>query len=271
MKRTNLSAPVALSLLCGIATLSPQAATAQAATAHAPSEHFPPPGLYRVNDIASQARHNLPRGHVLRGDAHRDGKSGAEMSTTSVFGGSATTQVAGDGGGPTMMCIPAPAGGLPRALPAMAGCRSAPGAVIRGGLQATMHCAHGDTVITTRRLNENTWEFENRVVIKYSEVGGGDAVSPMRAMLEAVIAKGTPEQRREATAQLPNLRAMETEMKAAQATRAALAPQIAQGRASAERRGLSFDKSKPLQEQVMKYTITRIGPDCGAVPAAVLQ
>ncbi|UUZ55944.1 hypothetical protein LP419_11165 [Massilia sp. H-1] len=58
--------------------------------AAAPSEHTPPPGLYRVNDIDSQNKHNLPRGEQLRTDTHRDGQSGDEKATTTVFGASGT-------------------------------------------------------------------------------------------------------------------------------------------------------------------------------------
>ncbi|UUZ55943.1 hypothetical protein LP419_11160 [Massilia sp. H-1] len=97
-------------------------------------------------------------------------------------------------------------------------------------MRATMHCAFGDTTITTRRLNKTTWQFESQTVVKQSQAGRGDAVSPMRAMLEAMMEKGSPEEKREAAAQLANLPKMEAQMAGVQRQRAAMAPQMAQAR-----------------------------------------
>lgn len=250
-----LSARAALPLACALAAFGAQAAPPPQ------SEHLPPPGLYRVNDIDTQGKHNLPRGEVLKTETRRDGKTGDEKITSTVYGASGTSQVAGDG--PTTMCIPAPKGALPPSMPPVPGCTSAPGVPVSGGMRATMHCAFGDTTITTRRLSQTTWQFESQTVVKQSQVGRGDAASPMRAMLEAMAANGTPEEKREAAAQMANLPKMEAQMAGAQRQRAALAPQMARARASAAENGASFDDSKPVSESAVKYTITRIGDKCG--------
>ena len=264
MKQSPLSVRVALPLACMMAAVA-----AQAATTPAPSEHLPPPGLYRVNDIDSRLKHNLPRDQALQSDARRDSKSGDETRTTSVFGESATMHAAGNGA--TTMCIPAPKAGLPHKLPAMSGCSSGPPLAVPGGLRFTMHCAHGDTVVNMRHLYKSTWEFENRTTVKASQVGRGDAVSPMRAMLEAMVAKGTPAEKAEAKAHLANLPKMEAQMKAVQAERTAMAPQFAKAGASAAAAGVSYDSSKPVLEKSVKYTITRIGDSCGAVAAVPVK
>jgi hypothetical protein len=256
MKFASLSARAVLPLACALTALA-----AQAAKPPAPSEHVPPPGLYRINDIDSEGKHNLPRGEVLKTEGRRDGASGDETHTSSVFGASGTSQVAGDGR--TTMCIPAPKGELPQSMPAVPGCSSAPGVAVPGGMRATMHCAFGDTTITTRRLNQNTWQFESQTVVKQNQAGRGDAVSPMRAMLEAMAANGTPEEKRQAAAQMANLPKMEAQMAGVQRQRAAMAPQMAMARAGAAERGASFDANKPVSEQAVKYTITRIGDKCG--------
>lgn len=250
-----LSIRAALPLACALAALAAHAAPP------APSEHTPPPGLYRVNDIDTRNKHNLPRGEQLRTDTHRDGKSGDEKATTTVFGASGTARAPGEGG--TTMCIPEPKGDLPRTMPPVPGCSSAPGVPVSGGMRATMHCAFGDTTITTRRLNQTTWQFESQTVVKQSQAGRGDAVSPMRAMLEAMMEKGSPEEKREAAAQLANLPKMEAQMAGVQRQRAAMAPQMAQARAGAAERGASFDSARPVSENAVKYTITRIGDKCG--------
>lgn len=255
MKSIPLSVRMALPLACAAAL------TAQAAQAAVPSEHLPPPGLYRVNDIDSRNKHNLPRGHAMETTIHRAGQSGAESHTTTVFGASGTTHVAGYGS--TTMCIPAPKGKLPHALPAAPGCKSAPATAVSGGITATMQCAHGDTTITTRRLNDTTWQFESRMVVKQSQVGRGDAVGPMQAMLEAMAVKGTPEEQAMAKAKLAELPKMKAQMAAVNAHRAAMGPQIAQAKHAAAQRGVSFNSAKPMLEQAAKYTITRIGDTCG--------
>lgn len=260
MKQTPLNVRMGLPLACMMSAIA-----AHAATPPAPSEHMPPPGLYRVNDIDSHLKHNLPHDQALQSDTKRDGKSGDESRTTSVFGESATMHAAGTRA--TTLCVPAPKAGLPHTLPAMSGCSSGPPLAVPGGLRFTMHCAHGDTVINMRHLYKSTWEFENRTTVKASQVGRGDAVSPMRAMLEAMVAKGTPAEKAEAKAHLANLPKMEAQMKAVQAERTALAPQFAKAGASAAAAGVSYDSSKPVLEKSVKYTITRIGDSCGAVAA----
>ncbi|UUZ50464.1 hypothetical protein LP420_11755 [Massilia sp. B-10] len=147
------------------------------------------------------------------------------------------------------MCIPEPKGDLPRTMPPVPGCKSAPGVPVSGGMRATMHCAFGDTTITTRRLNKTTWQFESQTVVKQSQAGRGDAVSPMRAMLEAMMEKGSPEEKREATAQLANLPKMEAQMAGVQRQRAAMAPQMAQARGRGRTRRLLRQRQAGVGER----------------------